>query len=116
MGDPTGNDNRPTAAGPAIFQGTDYSTFRTTVALTLWLGAIHFNAALIIASLLLLPARIAALVFAVQLLFMVIPLNDKNKLGRKLSRFICKYAVGYFPLTLHVEDIEAFDPNQAYGE
>ncbi|KAH0462434.1 hypothetical protein IEQ34_010009 [Dendrobium chrysotoxum] len=114
MGDTTGDDNRPTAAGPAIFQGTDYSTIRTTVALTLWLGAIHFNAVLIIASLLLLPARIAALVFAVQLFFMVIPLNDKNKLGRKLSRFICKYAVGYFPLTLHVEDIEAFDPNQAY--
>ncbi|PKA60384.1 Diacylglycerol O-acyltransferase 2 [Apostasia shenzhenica] len=101
-------------AEPAVFRGTDYSLVRTMVALAIWLGTIHFNAVLVLASLLLLPPRVAAAVFALQLLFMVVPLNDENELGRKLARFICKYGVGYFPMTLHVEDINAFDPNQSY--
>ncbi|KAK8926359.1 Diacylglycerol O-acyltransferase 2 [Platanthera zijinensis] len=119
MGSAGEEDVRQAAASPFVCKGTDYSLFRTTVALAVWVGAIHFNVVLVLLSLLLLPARAGILfvflVFALQLFFMVIPVNDKSHWGRKLSRFICKYAVGYFPLTLHVEDIHDFDPNQAYG-
>ncbi|XP_039131517.1 diacylglycerol O-acyltransferase 2D-like [Dioscorea cayenensis subsp. rotundata] len=107
-------DDGSGAGSPAVFKGTDYSLPLTMVALALWLGAIHFNVVLVIAALLLLPFRLALAVLALQVFFMVIPLNDRNRLGRRLARFICKYATGYFPLTLHVEDFQAFDPNQAY--
>jgi diacylglycerol O-acyltransferase 2, plant len=47
--------------GTTVFRGTAYSPLRTTVALALWLGAIHFNAFLVLASLFLFPRRVAAL-------------------------------------------------------
>ncbi|XP_058073351.1 diacylglycerol O-acyltransferase 2D-like isoform X2 [Magnolia sinica] len=99
---------------PTVFRRTDYSLFHTIVALAVWLGAIHFNVALLLTAILLLPIRLAMTVFGLLICFMVIPLNYKSKWGQKLSRYICKYACGYFPITLHVEDIQAFDSNQAY--
>ncbi|XP_020090881.1 diacylglycerol O-acyltransferase 2-like [Ananas comosus] len=123
MGETNGDVRTPVTNGggppasvtePAVFRGTEYSLVRTIVALAVWLGGIHLNVALVLTALLLLPARLAALVFGLLLFFMVIPLNDKNKFGLSLSRYICKYACGYFPITLHVEDIQAFDPNRAY--
>ncbi|PWZ22722.1 Diacylglycerol O-acyltransferase 2D [Zea mays] len=53
-------------------------------------------------------------VLATQLFFMFRPLSDKSRLGRKIARFISKYVIEYFPVTLHVEDYGAFDPNRAY--
>jgi hypothetical protein len=47
--------------GSTVFRATAYSPLRTTVALALCLGAIHFNAALVLASLFLFPRRLAAL-------------------------------------------------------
>lgn len=100
--------------GATVFRGTNYSLPRTIAALALWLGGIHFNVLLILASLFLFPLRLAALVVALQLVFMFTPLNDEDKLGRKIGRFICKYAMGYFPISLHVEDYNAFDSSRAY--
>ncbi|KAK1305784.1 Diacylglycerol O-acyltransferase 2 [Acorus calamus] len=86
----------------------------TLAALAVWLGAIHLTAALVLAALLFLPNPLSFAIFGVLAFFAVIPLNDRDKWGRKLARFICNYACGYFPLTLHVEDYEAFDSNRAY--
>jgi hypothetical protein len=44
-----------------IFRGSNYSLPRTIAALALWLGGIHFNVILILASLFLFPLRLAAL-------------------------------------------------------
>ncbi|KAM0903138.1 hypothetical protein ACQ4PT_018919 [Festuca glaucescens] len=109
-------EERPEGVGgeAMMFRGSNYSLPRTIAALALWLGGIHFNVILILASLFLFPLRLAALVVALQLVFMVIPLNDEDKWGRKIGRFICRYAMGYFPISLHVEDFKAFDPTRAY--
>jgi hypothetical protein len=34
----------------------------------------------------------------------------------RICRFISRYVIGYFPVSLHVEDYDAFDPKRAYGE
>lgn len=88
--------------------------WHTMVALGIWLGGIHFVAVLVLFSLLFLSPSNALLVFGLLVVFMFLPINDRSRLGRKLSRFICKHACSYFPVTLHVEDIEDFDPNRAY--
>ncbi|KAF7046388.1 hypothetical protein CFC21_055419 [Triticum aestivum] len=102
--------------GSTVFRpGTAASSpVRTVVALALWLGAIHFNLLLVLASVFVFPGRIAALVLGTQLLFMFAPVSNTNGWGRNIARFICKHAADYFPITLHVVDYNAFDPNTAY--
>ncbi|KAK1259678.1 Diacylglycerol O-acyltransferase 2 [Acorus gramineus] len=97
-----------------VFTAPSLPAVPTLAALAVWLGAIHLTAALVLAALLLLPNPLSFAIFGVLAFFAVIPLNDRDRGGRKLARFICKYACGYFPLTLHVEDYEAFDSNRAY--
>ncbi|KAG6387668.1 hypothetical protein SASPL_152860 [Salvia splendens] len=80
------SDAPPTAAE---FKGTRGSLFNSILAIVLWLGAVHLIVSIILASFFFLPFP--------------------KSLG-----YICKHAVGYFPVALHVENIKAFDPNEAY--
>ncbi|MED6143500.1 Diacylglycerol O-acyltransferase 2 [Stylosanthes scabra] len=96
-----------------IFAADSSNMFLMIVALLIWLGAIHLNI-LFILLLIFLPLSKSLLLFAFLVVLVVIPVDDKSRLGRRLSRFINKHACSYFPVTLHVEDINAFDPNRAY--
>uniref|UniRef100_A0ACD5TB66 Uncharacterized protein n=1 Tax=Avena sativa TaxID=4498 RepID=A0ACD5TB66_AVESA len=91
-----------------------YSPVRAVVALALWLGAIHLNLLLLLASVFFFSRRDAALVVGTQLFLIFAPVNDTSRLGCNIARFVYKHALGYFPITLHVEDYAAFDPNKAY--
>ncbi|XXG46329.1 hypothetical protein AAC387_Pa02g1198 [Persea americana] len=98
----------------AVFRGTEYSSLHASVALALWPGAIFLTPSLILTALFFFPSRLSLSILGLLVFLMVIPLNDKNKWGQELARYICKYFRGYFPVAVHVEDIKAFDPNQAY--
>ncbi|KAK9678678.1 hypothetical protein RND81_11G227000 [Saponaria officinalis] len=99
---------------PTVFTGKQYSSAHSFIALTIWLGGIHFNAIIILSSFAFLSLPKALAVCWILLMFIMIPINEKDKYGRKLARYICKHALGYFPITLHVEDYNAFDSNRAY--
>ncbi|XP_020226054.1 diacylglycerol O-acyltransferase 2D isoform X2 [Cajanus cajan] len=90
------------------------NVFGTIVAMVLWLGAIHLNIALIFYAVFFLPLSKSLLVFCFLFVLMVLPIDEKSRFGRRLSRYICKHACSYFPITLHVEDMKAFDPNRVY--
>lgn len=104
----------PDGTPPTIFSAKETSVIHSLVTMVLWLGAIHFNVFIVLTSFFFLPFSKALLVIGLLLILAVIPIDSRSKWGRKLARYICKHVCGYFPLTLLVEDIKAFDPNQAY--
>ncbi|KAK4480018.1 hypothetical protein RD792_013075 [Penstemon davidsonii] len=107
-----GNDYIPS---PAEFKGTSSgSLLHSIMAVVLWLGFVHFNFFVILVSFVFLPLPRALMVIGLLLVLVLVPINERSIWGRKLSRYICKHAVGYFPVNLYVEDIKAFDPNEAY--
>ncbi|KAK6945908.1 Diacylglycerol acyltransferase [Dillenia turbinata] len=97
-----------------VFSGVPSSALSTKAALIVWLGAIHFNIALVLFAFLFLSLPKALIVCGLLVIFIVIPVDAKSKFGQKLSRYICKHACGYFPITLYAEDIKSFDANRAY--
>ncbi|KAM3757856.1 hypothetical protein ACB098_02G221000 [Castanea mollissima] len=105
--------------GGRVFKGREEfglgsNTFQPILALGIWLGAIHFNIAIVLFTFLFLPFSKALLVLGVLAVLMFIPIDEQSRFGRRLSRYICKHACSYFPVTLHVEDINAFQPDRAY--
>ncbi|KAB1224011.1 Diacylglycerol O-acyltransferase 2 [Morella rubra] len=101
---------------PRVFKGAEEfesNRLHSVVALGIWLGAIHFNLALLFFSFFL-PLSKAFLVFGMLAIFMFIPVDDKSGLGQRLSRYICKHVCHYFPVTLHVEDIQCFRADRPY--
>ncbi|KAF7112796.1 hypothetical protein RHSIM_RhsimUnG0192000 [Rhododendron simsii] len=96
------------------FRGSKGSVVHGVLAMIVWLGGIHFNIVVVVASFLFLPLPHFFAVLGLLVIFTLIPIDDNSNLGQQLARYICKHACGYFPVTLHVEDIKAFDPNKAY--
>ncbi|XP_057837459.1 diacylglycerol O-acyltransferase 2D [Cryptomeria japonica] len=98
-----------------IFGSNQYkSGFHSALAMILWLGAIHFNVVLVLLALVFLPTSWTLLVLGLLIILMLIPVNESSKWGHRLARFICYHSAGYFPVTLIVEDMKAFDSNRAY--
>ncbi|MBA0617086.1 hypothetical protein Godav_026561, partial [Gossypium davidsonii] len=54
------------------------------------------------------------MVVGLLLVFAVVPIDHNSKFGLRLARYICRNMSNYFPTTLHVEDINYFQPDRAY--
>ncbi|XP_020519355.1 diacylglycerol O-acyltransferase 2D isoform X3 [Amborella trichopoda] len=97
-----------------VIKSKTYSSFHTLIAITLWLGALHLNLVITALVFLFFPLKYAVLLFMLMVLNTLIPVDDQSKFGGRVARYIGKYGPGYFPTTVLIEDIQSFDPNQAY--
>ncbi|KAK8710949.1 hypothetical protein V6N13_146257 [Hibiscus sabdariffa] len=118
-------EERQAAATAAAAAGTGYrefsgkdefpsNMFHGILAISLWLGPMHFNFFLLLLSFLFFPFSKFLMVAGFLWVFMVVPIDPHSKRGRRLCSYICKHICSYFPITLHVEDIHAFSPDRAY--
>ncbi|XP_076918635.1 diacylglycerol O-acyltransferase 2-like [Bidens hawaiensis] len=108
------DDTTTTGTSPAEFTGKPQPAIHTALAMIAWLGSIHLNVFSILASFFFLPIHKFFLVLGMLVILIVIPINERSRFGRALGWYICKHAVGFFPVTLYVEDYKAFIPDQAY--
>ncbi|MFS7948814.1 putative diacylglycerol O-acyltransferase [Helianthus anomalus] len=99
---------------PVEFTGKPQPLIHTALAMIAWLGSIHLNVFIVLASFFFLPIHKFFVVIGMLVILIVIPINERSRWGRGLGRYICKHAVGFFPVTLYVEDYKAFVPDQAY--
>nr|XP_043634858.1 diacylglycerol O-acyltransferase 2D-like [Erigeron canadensis] len=99
---------------PAEFTGKNGAPIHESLAMIMWLGTLHFVIFLIVASFIFLPLFKFFMVLGILVVLIIIPINENNKWGLALARYIYKHVAGYFPITVYVEDIKAFNPNQAY--
>ncbi|GMH25145.1 hypothetical protein Nepgr_026988 [Nepenthes gracilis] len=97
-----------------VFTAKQYSLLHAVVAVAIWLGAIHLLVVIVVSAFVFLSFYKAMGICWLLLLLIAVPVDDKDRIGHKLARYICKHTCGYFPITLHVEDYEAFDPSRAY--
>lgn len=104
----------PTEPTPAVFTSKMVSPIHTFLAMVLWLGSVHLIVLLNVLSFLLLPLHKYFLVLGMLVVLMFIPIDENSKWGLALARYIYKYVRGYFPATLYVEDMKAFNPDQSY--
>ncbi|XP_039064387.1 diacylglycerol O-acyltransferase 2D-like isoform X1 [Hibiscus syriacus] len=105
--------------GPGYRQFSGRNEFPSNIlhgvlACALWIGSMHFNASVLLLSLLFLPFSKFLLVVGILAAFAVLPIDENSIFGLRLARYICKHMSSYFPVTLHVEDINDFRPDRAY--
>ncbi|KAH7437399.1 hypothetical protein KP509_05G069500 [Ceratopteris richardii] len=90
------------------------SEFKSFLAIAVSLCSIHLVLLLMLLMLFALPIRWSLILFLFLLTLMVIPLYETSALAESVARFVRAHGPGHFPITLVVEDSDAFDPKQAY--
>nr|ADE77906.1 unknown [Picea sitchensis] len=101
---------------PTIICRTSESSW-LQCALALWMvaGSIHLNMLLVILALILLPSVWAFLVLGFLLTLVLIPVEENSEWGQRLAKFVCYHGSRYFPITVIIENMKAFNPSNAYG-
>ncbi|XP_031502411.1 diacylglycerol O-acyltransferase 2-like [Nymphaea colorata] len=98
-----------------VIRSPVHSTFHTMTAVVLWLGTIHLNLVVLgLAFLFSSSSTMILLLIGLMVLLAVGPVDEESRLGKAIVRYICEHGLGYFPVTVHIEDIKAFHSNQAY--
>ncbi|KAI3781249.1 hypothetical protein L2E82_11258 [Cichorium intybus] len=71
---------------PAEFTGKEQPLIHMVLAMIVWLGSIHLNVFIILASFFFLPLHKFYLVLGILAILMVIPINERSRTGRALGR------------------------------